>query len=83
MHKAPDRFGMWASLANTLPFLLLSNISPSELELRSWKEAMKSQHADQWKKASQAEYDLLMQHKVWKLVELPPGKKAIGSRWTF
>ncbi len=44
---------------------------------------MKSQHADEWKKASQAEYDSLMKHNVWELIALPPGKKAVGSRWTF
>ncbi len=64
MHRAPDHFGQWASLANVLP-LLHSNGSTDEQEPRSWKEVMKSQHADEWKKASQVEYDSLMKHKVW------------------
>ena len=50
---------------------------------RSWQEAMKSQQADKWRQAAQTEYKSLMDHGTWELVQLPPDKKLVGSRWVF
>lgn len=47
----------------------------------SYKQAM--QRPDLWMGPMQAEYDLLMEKKVWELVELPPGANLIGGRWTY
>ena len=33
--------------------------------------------------ATDAEYNSLIKNKTWKLVELPPGRKAIGYKWVF
>ena len=30
-----------------------------------------------------SEYNSLMENKTWELVELPPGRSAIGSKWVF
>ena len=30
-----------------------------------------------------SEYNLLIENKTWKLVELPAGRKAIGCKWVF
>jgi hypothetical protein len=48
------------------------------------KKALKSHHAENWKTAADSEYQSLMENETWKLVELPPGRKAITcSRWVF
>ena len=44
---------------------------------------MKSQQADTWRQAAQTEYKSLMDHGTWQLVQLPPDKKRVGSRWVF
>ena len=36
-----------------------------------------------WRDAMQQEMDSLHKHYVFNLVELPNGKKAIGSKWVF
>ena len=42
-----------------------------------------SDHAAEWKVATDAEYNSLIENKTWNLVELPPGRKAIGRKWLF
>ena len=44
---------------------------------------MESDFKIQWKAAMDAEIQSLSQHKTWELVDLPSGKKMIGSRWLF
>jgi hypothetical protein len=39
--------------------------------------------ADKWKDACLEEYNWHLQNGTWTLVELPPGMKAIGSKWVF
>ena len=36
-----------------------------------------------WKEACEEEYQSLMDNNVWTVVDLPPGKKAVGSKWVF
>lgn len=48
-----------------------------------WKEAMARADRDEWIKAAQNEIDALIENGTWELVELPPGCRAIGSRWVF
>ena len=36
-----------------------------------------------WYNAMQDEIQSLKENETWKLVELPPGRKAIGSKWIF
>ncbi|XLU25082.1 hypothetical protein S245_061148, partial [Arachis hypogaea] len=36
-----------------------------------------------WKAAMDAEYDALMKNHTWKLVTLPEGREAVGSKWVF
>jgi hypothetical protein len=50
---------------------------------QSWKQAMESAESVQWKIAGQLEMDTIKERGVWTLVELPPGRKAISSRWVF
>ena len=41
------------------------------------------EHADDWQDACQYEMDAMAKNKVWVLVYLPPGRKAVKSRWVF
>ena len=44
---------------------------------------MNTQEADQWRQAALEEYQSLMKRGTWEILPLPPGKRAIRSRWTF
>jgi Reverse transcriptase (RNA-dependent DNA polymerase) len=39
--------------------------------------------AQLWHVATNQEYNALQEHGAWELCELPPGCKAIGSRWVY
>ena len=47
------------------------------------QEAQSSEQAAEWKVAMDSEYNSLIENKTWKLVELPPGRKAIRWEWVF
>ena len=49
-------------------------------EPKSVSDALKSQ---KWVNAMQSEIDSLHEHDVWELVELPEGRKCVGSKWVF
>ena len=44
---------------------------------------MGSEHANNWQDVCQYEMDAMAKNKVWVLVYLLPGHKAIKSRWVF
>ena len=82
--KTPARYGYdeYADTATCrvrhVPYHLSEVDEPSTME-----EAKSSDHAPEWKVATDAEYNSLIENKTWKLVELPPGRKAIGCKWVF
>jgi len=47
------------------------------------KEAIRRPDRKLWMEAMQSEYDSLLENKTWDLVDLPPDKKALTSRWIF
>lgn len=49
----------------------------------TYKLAMKAPDSAKWKKACDNEISTLLANGTWNIVELPPGKWAIGSRWVF
>jgi hypothetical protein len=49
----------------------------------SYHDAVRSPQANQWHKAMQEEYNMLMEQGTWVLEDLPNGCKAIGCCWTF
>ena len=82
--KAPIRYG-YDEYADTATYYVrhvayhLSEVDePSTIQ-----EAKSSDHAAEWKVATDAEYNSLIENKTWKLVELPPDRKAIGCKWVF
>jgi hypothetical protein len=52
-------------------------------EPKSFREAMKRSDADMWYQAAVKEMEAHMENGTWELVQLPPGRKAIGSKWVF
>src|SRR5258707_6015015 len=49
----------------------------------SYKEAMEAADAEEWAEACQYEMDALSKNNTSELVNLPPGRKAITSKWVF
>ncbi|XP_046865603.1 uncharacterized protein LOC124459878 [Drosophila willistoni] len=43
-------------------------------------DALNGQHAKFWQESMKQEYDALLENNTWRLVGLPPGQKAIGSK---
>ena len=39
--------------------------------------------AEEWAEACQYEMNALLKNNTWELVDLPPGCKAIKSKWVF
>jgi hypothetical protein len=44
---------------------------------------MRSPDAARWREAAVAEYESLVYHDTFKLVQPPPGAKVLGCRWVF
>lgn len=49
----------------------------------SFKSAMESDDASNWKEACDSELESLKKNETWDLVPLPAGRKAITSKWVF
>ena len=64
---------------------LLASAAPAAInrDPSTYKEAMKAADAEEWAKACQYEMDALLKNDTWELVELPPGCKAVKSKWVF
>ena len=50
---------------------------------RTYKQAMKSSKAENWKIAITEEYTSLQNHSTWELVDLPEGANLVGCIWVF
>ncbi|CAB0013250.1 unnamed protein product [Nesidiocoris tenuis] len=50
---------------------------------QTYREAMQTGEAAQWKAAMDDEIKSLIQMDTWELVDLPPGKKLVDCRWVF
>ena len=68
----PDYYGMQVNVVSDLPK------EPSTIE-----EASASLDKEKWKAAMQREMNSLKENQVWELVELPEGRKAVGSKWVY
>jgi len=58
-------------------------LATTALEPRTYAEALKRPDADFWKEAAAQEIYALIENGTYELVELPPDRKTIGSRWVF
>ena len=52
-------------------------------EPRSAQEALSGPTSKEWKNAMEEEMDSMKKNRVWKLVDLPQGRKAIGNKWVL
>ena len=52
-------------------------------DLETFSQALSSKESDLWNEAMKDEMDSMASNKVWDLVELPYGVKAIGCKWVF
>ena len=52
-------------------------------EPTTFDEATACPEKAKWKEAMGKEMKSLEENKVWELIPLPPGKKAIGSKWVY
>lgn len=52
-------------------------------EPRNYDEAIQSDERVQWYTSMQEEIEAHNHNGTWELVDLPPGKTAIGSKWVF
>ena len=50
---------------------------------RTYKEAMKSEDSQKWTNAMELEYNSLLKHKTFILVDRPKNHDVITSRWVF
>ena len=55
---------------------------PGDAPRTHW-EAFAGPDGEHWQTAAQVEIDALTTNGTWELVELPEGRKVVGSRWVF
>lgn len=54
-----------------------------ETDKFTYEQVVNGPDSEKWMKAIQAEYQSLMDNKTWELVDLPPGRKPIKTKWVF
>lgn len=57
--------------------------SETHNEPKSYKEAMKGEDRNEWLQAMEQELSMINEKGTWELVDLPIGRKAVGSKWVF
>ena len=60
-----------------------SHLSVLQNEPKSIEEATTCPESTKWLQAMETEMRSLKSNDVWELVELLPGKKAVGSKWVY
>ena len=58
----------------------LANLEEDNL---SYTQAINSEQKELWREAIEKEFNSLAENQTWELTRLPPGRKAIGSKWVF
>ena len=75
---ATHRFGHWE-----VPDEVHMAVGPGSDDPRSYREAMNGPNSTLWKTAAEVEIESVLKNRTWDLVDLPPDKTAIGSKWVF
>ena len=60
-----------------------THLSVVPTEPTSFEEAMSGPDCSNWRQAMDAEMQSLNSNDVWELVERPPGRKIVGSKWVY
>jgi transposase InsO family protein len=58
-------------------------VGRTQADPQTLKEALSRPDAEEWIAACEKEMDSLLENGTWELVRLPPGKKAVASKWVF
>ncbi|KAG5666630.1 hypothetical protein PVAND_014646 [Polypedilum vanderplanki] len=61
----------------------LYQVLSTNSEPRTYKQAIQSEDKDKWIAAMDQEIKSLCDNDAWCLVDLPVGRKAVGSKWVF
>ena len=61
--------------------VLILSPEDDEEDPKSVRDAISGPTKEKWQKALQEEMDSVKDNKVWELVDLPKGRKAIGNKW--
>ena len=78
-----NRQGMVADEDIGLCVQALAAVAFHGTDPRNYQEAMNSDKKERWQEAMDTELKSLQGHDVFKVVSLPEGRKAIGSRWIY
>lgn len=54
-----------------------------QIEPKTYKQAIKSPDSEKWVSAMEDELNSIEDNKIWSVVDLPPGRTAIGSKWVY
>ena len=76
---APERYGSITGEWWNYATLAAADVD----EPRHMNEALKGKNAQQWKDATDNEYNSLMKNDTWELVDLPEGRNLVGCKWLF
>ena len=68
---------------NQGPINYAAYIADAEVDSLTYHEAVNSEDSALWKEAIDKEMASLKENNTWELVDLPPGRKAIGSKWVI
>ena len=52
-------------------------------EPTSYKEPMEGSEFEKWIEAMKSKIDSMYTNKVWTLVDIPEGRKAVENKWIF
>jgi len=80
--KSPTEAAEYAVLAETVEAAFASKTVGDGLP-RSYRQAMATPNAAQWKGAAQEEMDHHKRNRSWRIVTPPPGAKIIPSMWVM
>ena len=61
----------------------MNAVDEQPMEPVTLKEALDSTDSEEWLHAMQKELQSLETNDVWDLVDLPEGKRVVGSKWVF
>ena len=82
-HCRMGRSGLYARVGSGFAQARAAN---TQLEPKTYKQAMASPEQEDWKAAIKAELDTLDKHRVWKLVDrkvIKDGRKVLTGKWVF
>ncbi|GMF58873.1 unnamed protein product [Phytophthora fragariaefolia] len=82
--KKPKRYSDYQCFQAILEHNVAQDILEHKVPTpRSLKDALSGPYREQWKLALELVYDSLIENGTWRLVRLPPGRKALPCHWVL